>query len=174
MASLTAYLALGTNLGDRLTNLAAARERLARTLAITALSPVYETPPWGYTDQPPFLNMVVAVQADRDPGTQGALALLSDLKQIESDLGRQPNFRNGPRLIDIDILFYGALVVDLPGLAVPHPRLAERQFVLVPLVDIAPDLLHPVNGLTVRQMLDRLEEPLTARRYHLSPPEVVQ
>lgn len=167
--SLTVYLALGTNLGDRASHLAAAQERLSQFMTITALSAVYETPPWGYIDQPAFLNMALAAEIVADPGDGGVLDLLAKVKEIEMELGRQPTFRNGPRVIDIDILFYGDLVTRLPGLVIPHPRIAERQFVLIPLADIAPDLIHPVTGQTVRQMLDQLDEPLTARRWDNSP-----
>jgi 2-amino-4-hydroxy-6-hydroxymethyldihydropteridine diphosphokinase len=164
--SLDVILALGTNLGDRLANLAAAQAMLAEHMTLIARSPVYETPPWGFTDQPAFLNMTLIGRTLRAPGAQSALDLLAALKNIEQELGRQPTFRNGPRLIDLDILFYASLVLDLPGLTIPHPRLAERQFVLVPLADIAPGFVHPVSGLTVRQMLERLDEPVTARRVH--------
>ena len=144
----TIYLALGTNLGDRMDNLRLAVAALSPTLRVTGLSQVYETPPWGYADQPAFLNMTLAAETDLEP-----LALIAFLKKLESDLGREKTFRNGPRLIDIDILFYYDLIFEQADLTIPHPRLHERAFVLVPLNDIAPNLMHPVLKRTVRDLL---------------------
>jgi 2-amino-4-hydroxy-6-hydroxymethyldihydropteridine diphosphokinase len=115
---------------------------------VKAKSPVYETPPWGYEDQPRFLNQVVQVQTYLD-----AEPLLKHIKRLEVALGRKASFRNGPRLIDIDILFYDDLVLTTPILTIPHPHLHERGFVLLPLMDIAPDLEHPLTKKSVRQML---------------------
>lgn len=146
------YLALGTNLGDRVENLRAALQALLPVVDIQAASPVYETPPWGYTDQPAFLNMVLQANTELLPAD-----LLRELKRIEVELGRQPNFRYGPRLIDLDILFYGDQVVELETLGIPHPRLHERAFVLVPLADLALHLRHPLMGKTVRDLLASVE-----------------
>jgi 2-amino-4-hydroxy-6-hydroxymethyldihydropteridine diphosphokinase len=115
-------------------------------------SPVYETPPWGYLDQPMFLNQVLHAQTKLSPND-----LLLYLKSIENQMGRVETFRYGPRLIDIDILFYENWVVNSPHLSIPHPRLHERAFVLVPLVDLAPGLIHPTIGKTVQQILETVD-----------------
>lgn len=144
----TVFLALGSNLGDRLANLHTAVDALAPEVHVLAKSRVYETPPWGYADQPAFLNMAVQAETDLTPE-----ALLRRLKQIEVEVGRQPSFRYGPRQIDLDILFYDDLVLESDVLTVPHPRLHERAFVLVPLLDLAPEWMHPVLGKSVASLL---------------------
>jgi 2-amino-4-hydroxy-6-hydroxymethyldihydropteridine diphosphokinase len=146
------YLALGTNLGDRMDNLRRAIAALPPTIRVTALSPVYETPPWGYADQPAFLNMALAGETESNPSD-----LIAFLKNLESELGREKTFRNGPRLIDMDILFFDDLRMDEPGLVIPHPRLHERAFVLVPLNDIAPGLIHPELGRAMRDLLKEVD-----------------
>ena len=147
------YLALGSNLGDRLANLKQAIAALTPQMEVKAKSQVYETPPWGYEDQPKFLNQVVKAKTYLDPEP-----LLKHLKRLEIALGRKESFPNGPRLIDIDILFFDDLVLNTPIVVIPHPRLQERGFVLLPLMDIAPDLIHPVNKKSVREMAAECNE----------------
>jgi len=144
----TVYLALGSNLGDRQANLKQAIASLSPQMEVKAKSRVYETPPWGYTDQPKFLNQVVKVDTYVGPEQ-----LLKHLKRLEIALGRVPSFQNGPRLIDIDILFYDNMILNTPLLVIPHPQMHERAFVLMPLNDIAPALSHPGIGKTVSEML---------------------
>ncbi|TMF43049.1 MAG: 2-amino-4-hydroxy-6-hydroxymethyldihydropteridine diphosphokinase, partial [Chloroflexi bacterium] len=141
VATHTVYLGLGSNLGDRRGNLAAALQRLREVFEITSVSSVYDTEPVGFADQPRFLNIVLKGQTALDPE-----ALLDYVKQIEAKLGRQPSFRYGPRPIDIDILLYDDLHIEQDNLTIPHPRMAERAFVLVPLAEIAPESVEPVSG----------------------------
>ncbi len=143
----TIYLALGANLGNRLANLKAALAALPPAMQERGRSPVYETEPWGYADQPTFLNMAVQAETELSPGD-----LLVFIKQVENDLGRKPSFLYGPRAIDIDILFYDDLVMHTDALTIPHPRLHQRAFVLVPLVSLAPELIHPELGRSVAQL----------------------
>jgi 2-amino-4-hydroxy-6-hydroxymethyldihydropteridine diphosphokinase len=115
-------------------------------------SAIYETPPWGFEDQPAFLNMVLRAETEFSPWK-----LLKTIKKLEGSMGRQQTFRNGPRLIDIDILFYDKLETEQSGLTIPHPRIAERAFVLVPLAEIAPDFIHPVLQVTIQDLLSKVD-----------------
>ena len=153
VAMATILLALGSNLGDRAENLARARGLLADSLTLLDSSPIYETEPWGVTDQPDFLNQALLAECDLTPE-----ALLALVKEIEARMGRDfAAVRYGQRVIDIDILAYDDLLVDSPRLTIPHQRLAERAFVLMPLNDIAPDWEHPGLHLTVAQMLAQVD-----------------
>ena len=144
----TVYIALGTNLADRRANLQAAMDALPPTVKVLQASSLYQTAPWGLADQPAFLNMVLRGETRLSPAQ-----LLNFLKRLEVKLGRLPSVRWGPRLIDMDILFYDDRVIHTPRLAIPHPRLHERGFVLVPLADIAPDFVHPVLKKTIRDLM---------------------
>jgi len=141
------YLSLGSNVDNRSANLKAAISSLAPQMDVKKKSHVYETPPWGYTEQEKFLNQVVMAKTYLDPEP-----LMKHIKRLEVALGRKATFRYGPRLIDIDILFYDDLVLETPSLTIPHPHLHERGFVLVPMMDIAPDHVHPIIGKSVREM----------------------
>jgi 2-amino-4-hydroxy-6-hydroxymethyldihydropteridine diphosphokinase len=143
------YLGLGSNLGDRMSNLSTAVERLSECAEIRQIALVYETEPVGYEMQPRFLNTAVEALTELEP-----LLLLRHIKGIEAGMGRKPGFRNAPRPIDIDILFYGSMVVQTPELTIPHPGIAARAFVLAPLSEIAFDLVHPVCETRVGDLLD--------------------
>jgi 2-amino-4-hydroxy-6-hydroxymethyldihydropteridine diphosphokinase len=151
----TAYLGLGSNVGDREENLRAAIERLRAVVQVLRISPVYETDPVEFTEQRRFLNLVVEAETELFP-----MQLLTRTARVERELGRLRTVAKGPRTIDIDILLYGKTAVRSGRLEIPHPRMAERRFVLAPLADLAPDLRHPVNRRTVREMLDAAPEQM--------------
>src|SRR5258708_7105601 len=153
VATHTVFLALGSNQGDRRGNVAAALQRLREVMEITTISSIYETEPVGYLDQPRFLNIVC-----RGKTTLSAQELLKYAKDIEVAIGRQPTFRNGPRPIDIDIIFYDNLHITQEDLTVPHPRMAERAFVLVTRGEIAEDVIDPLSGQTTQQLLDAVSQ----------------
>jgi 2-amino-4-hydroxy-6-hydroxymethyldihydropteridine diphosphokinase len=143
----TIYLGLGSNMGDRKRHLQDAIDSFPPEVHCLLFSSVYETRPVGYTEQTSFLNQVVMAETKMTP-----LPLLDHLKFIESKLGRQPTFRFGPRSIDIDILFFDDLVQETPRLTIPHPRMHERSFVLVPLAEIAPGFIHPVLKKRIKDL----------------------
>lgn len=145
----TAYLGLGTNLGDRLQNLTQALEEIERWgVSVEEVSPIFETEPQGMKNQPWFLNMAVRVRTCLSPRK-----LLTTLQAIEAEMGRKRSVRWGPRLIDIDILLYEKEVISEPDLEIPHPRLTERAFVLYPLLEIDKDLCLP-EGIPLRNFLE--------------------
>jgi len=146
------YLSLGTNIGNRVANLREAISSLSPQLDVKTKSKVYETPPWGYTNQDKFLNQSVKAITYLDPEP-----LLKHLKRLEIALGREKTFRYGPRLIDIDILFFDDIMLATPNLIIPHPNVHERGFVLLPLMDIAPDVYHPVKKKTVRELVSLVD-----------------
>ena len=154
MNRVTGFLGFGTNLGDRKNNLAEALTSLndRPDLAVLRTSSIYETEPWGLTDQPKFLNMVAEIATSIPPGE-----LLERVKKLEHDMGREDGTRFGPRLIDIDILLLEDQVVDEPDLNVPHISLHERAFVLVPLAELAPDLVHPILDVTIGKLAERVD-----------------
>lgn len=163
------YLGLGSNLGDRAANLREAIQRLTEKVTIRSVSSLYETEPWepatrpanyagcslpkGVSDQPAFLNAACMGETDLSPQD-----LVRFTQSIERQMGRVPTRRWGPRLIDLDILLYGDWILNTPDLTVPHPRLTQRRFVLVPLAEIAAEVIHPGNNLSVRDLLARCED----------------
>jgi len=147
------YLALGSNLGQRQKNLSRALRNIATELDILKYSSIYETPPWGVTEQPRFLNQVIQGTTVLPPH-----ALLDFLKKIERKMGRVETVRFGPRVIDLDILLYGERLVNTPRLQIPHPRMHERAFVLVPLVEIEPTLVIPGQQQTITDLLRGLDQ----------------
>lgn len=155
-----AYLGLGGNLGRVEAQFGRVREELPdHGVRVRGCSSIYRTEPWGGVDQPWFLNQVIRVQT-----SLSASELLEVCLRVEQLMGRQPGERWGPRTIDIDLLLYGDLVVWKEALQVPHPRMMERRFVLAPLVELAPDLRHPVLGLTAEELLAQLTDERRVER----------
>ena len=166
-----AVIALGSNLGERLQRLQGGVAAIEDTpeVKIVAISSVYETEPVGYLDQPWFLNQVIEARVERDGSLQSedeAEALLAALLRIEEEMGRRRVMEGGPRVIDIDLLLYGSLIIARStGVIVPHPRMHLRRFVLEPMREIAPGLIHPSIGKTFRELLDELDDQSIVRLY---------
>lgn len=157
---LTAYLSLGSNVGDRQANLRAAIAALPdRGVRVRRVSSLYETEPVDYLDQPWFLNCVVEAETQL-----GAVELLRALRAIEAQMGSQKDFPKGPRLMDLDILLYGTETIKTRELEIPHPRMRQRRFVLVPLAEIAPSLRHPSWDANVQELLARTADRSGVRR----------
>jgi len=146
------HIALGSNLGERAVNLARATDLMYEVIQISAASSIYETPPWGVVDQPRFLNQVI-----RGCTTLAPMHLLYELKAIERLMGRRETVRYGPRIIDLDILLYGERVIQYNRLQVPHPRMLERAFVLVPLAEVSPGLVIPGSGKPVETLMQQVD-----------------
>jgi 2-amino-4-hydroxy-6-hydroxymethyldihydropteridine diphosphokinase len=149
------FIGIGSNLGDPLSNCLDAIENVAslEQITLTKQSSLYKTEPVGFRDQDWFINGVIEVKTAYSPRT-----LLETLKVVEYEMGRREGERWGPRVIDLDILFYGQEIIDEEGLVVPHPELHKRGFILVPLNEIAPYVIHPVFGISVQGLLGRLED----------------
>lgn len=159
-----AYIGIGSNLGQREINLCEAVHRLKRVSLRLRVSSIYETMPIGFSTQPAFLNAACEIWTTLSP-----FELLESLRRIEAELGRQRPFANAPRILDLDILIYGRMVVDSPLLTIPHPRMVQREFVLAPLEDLAPDLVHPVLKETTRSLLARLPRTGVGLSRHFQP-----
>jgi 2-amino-4-hydroxy-6-hydroxymethyldihydropteridine diphosphokinase len=155
-----AYLLTGGNEGDRYWNIQQARTNIEHICGrLLQVSSLYETAPWGKTDQAYFLNQVLLIETKYNPGE-----LLKALLQIEEKGGRIRTEKNAPRTIDIDILFYDRLIIEEPGLTIPHPRIADRRFVLEPLNEISPEYEHPVLHKTIHQLLTECTDELSVKK----------
>mgnify|MGYP002402742187 CR=1 FL=1 len=153
------YLSLGSNVGDRAANLNSAIDRLRGFAEVVAVSSLYETEPVEFTAQAWFLNCAVALDTRKTPPE-----LLQSILAIEQQMGRRRTQEKGPRIIDIDILLFGNLIVDDSGLTIPHPAMHERRFVLEPLAEIAPDILHPLFKRTIQQLREALPAGQAVRK----------
>ena len=157
-------LGLGSNLGERFDNLTSAIKALPPEIMVQTISPTYETQPLYVTQQPEFLNLLVRATTTLSP-----ISLLDSIQALEVELGRKPSVRFGPRIIDIDIIDYDSLILNLESLTIPHPRMHERLFVLRPLINIVPNWIHPRTGKTVQQLIDGLSDPGIVKKYIHAP-----
>jgi len=157
----TAYLCLGSNLGEREKNLSRALTLLSLKVNLQEVSSIYETEPVGYKEQPLFLNLVCRITTNLSPEE-----LLHLVKDIETRMGRVPSLTNAPRIIDIDILFYDDKIIETQNLTIPHSRLHDRAFVLIPLVEIAPDLVHPKLGKSIIQLASDAKGQKGVRKWY--------
>ena len=154
------YLLIGGNEGDRTGTMAMARERIESVAGtIRSRSSLFETAPWGKTDQPDFLNQALLLETGLDAPT-----LLQALLGIEAQMGRRRGEKYGSRIIDIDILFFNDAIIHQPGLQIPHPEIQNRRFALAPLEEIAPAYIHPVLGVSVRELLINCTDPLAVKK----------
>ena len=163
-----AYISAGSNIGNRETNLEFGARRLVERGKILRASSFFETEPVGYNEQPWFINQVLKLETTLTPRE-----LLARCNEIERDGGRIRTFSNAPRTLDLDILFYGDQVISEPDLIIPHPRMTERRFVLEPLAEIAPDLLHPVEKKTIRELLANCPNTTAIRKFHILTTEIL-
>lgn len=154
------FFSLGSNLGNRLGYLNMAKDALLDTFRMVRFSPIYETEPVDVTDQPWFLNQVVEINTDRSPET-----LLEWARSLEAKAGRQREVPRGPRTLDVDLLLYEDRVQEGPQLSLPHPRLAMRRHVLVPLMDLDPRRVLPGSGRTIQEALERVEDKAQVKPY---------
>jgi 2-amino-4-hydroxy-6-hydroxymethyldihydropteridine diphosphokinase len=154
------YLSLGSNIGDRAANLRTALDKLADMGTVAAVSSFYETEPVELAAQPWFLNCAAKLDTEKMPRQ-----LIAGILALEQSMGRQRRQKNGPRIIDIDILLFGTSVIDITSLTVPHPKLHQRRFVLEPLVEIAAEVRHPMFKRTMRELRDALPAGQTVRKF---------
>ena len=159
-----AYISAGSNLGDRLANLEFALVSLKKSAIVSRVSSWFETEPVGFADQPWFLNLAMELETNLAP-----LDLLALCQAIEENCGRIRTFRYAPRTLDLDILLYNDTILNDPKLTIPHPRMAERRFVLVPLAQIAPEIIHPVLKKSIRLLLEACADPSGIRVFRHPP-----
>jgi 2-amino-4-hydroxy-6-hydroxymethyldihydropteridine diphosphokinase len=160
MSEHIAYILTGSNLGDRMASLKQAGELIVKKgHTLLSSSPIYETAPWGPVPQPAFLNQVVKISTKMEPD-----ALMQSLLDIENEIGRMRNEKMGPRIIDLDILFYDRIIYQSDILDIPHPRLQDRRFVLQPLADICPEYIHPALNKSINQLLAECPDQLNVTK----------
>lgn len=158
----TTYLLIGSNLGNRVNNLQKAINALKNIGELTAISSIYETEPWGLTSQPAFLNQALVMKTSLPPTN-----LLSAIKIIETEIGRAPSEKWGSRVIDLDILLYETLTIKSDILTIPHPRISERRFALVPLAELNAALILPGTTVSIQQLLDQCQDNLSVTKIEL-------